>query len=67
MKSKKQENIIVAPRKRYGGLASESREKVAILNNSNPSSESQSQYLYNSTTTTSWLNNTKSKNHSRRS
>jgi hypothetical protein len=43
MKSKKQENIIVAPRKRYGGLASESREKVAILSNSNPSSESQNQ------------------------
>jgi hypothetical protein len=34
--STEQENIRVAPRKRYGGLASESREKVAILNNSNP-------------------------------
>jgi hypothetical protein len=33
MKSKKQDNIGVAPLKRYGGHTSESREKVAILNN----------------------------------
>jgi hypothetical protein len=30
MKSKKQDNIGVAPFKRYGGLTSESKEKAAI-------------------------------------
>jgi hypothetical protein len=30
MKSKKQDNIGVAPLKRYGGLTSESKEKAAI-------------------------------------
>ena len=33
MKSKKQDNIGVAPLKRYGGLTNESKEKAEILNN----------------------------------
>jgi hypothetical protein len=33
MKSKKQDNIGVAPLKRYGGLTIESKEKAAIINN----------------------------------
>ena len=33
MTSKKQDNIGVAPLKRYGGLTNESKEKAGILNN----------------------------------
>ena len=70
MKSKTQDNIGVVPLKRSGGLY-ESKEKAEILNNQFKSVFTKPKPNISTTilqcTTTSWLNNTKSRNHSRRS